>query len=364
MAVELPEYLTNQTEEAILQRMLDSLPDDLDKSEGSYIWDALAPAAAELAQAAIWAQEVLRRGFASTTFGQYLDLRAEEHGLSRRPATKATGKVIFTGNPGTVVPAGTRVATPADPVTGTPSVEFVTLADATLNEAGSTEAIIEAVEAGVQGNVPASTITVIVTPVPGVASVTNTQATMGGADTESDESLLARYLVKVRTPATSGNAVHYRMWALDIPGVGDAKVYPLWNGPGTVKVRVIDVNKKPASPELVAQVAAHIEEERPIGATVTVEPAKGVVVDVTTTITLASGYVLNDVQQAFAAKLTEYFASLAFKQYYVSYAQVGALLLALPGVLDYSALALNGAAANVMMDEESVPVLGTVTLST
>ncbi|GAW28517.1 hypothetical protein ULO1_27410, partial [Carboxydocella sp. ULO1] len=72
---DLPEYLTDQNFETILQRMLDSLPDDLDKSEGSFIYDALSPAAIELALAAIWAQEVLRRGFASTTFGQYLDLR-------------------------------------------------------------------------------------------------------------------------------------------------------------------------------------------------------------------------------------------------------------------------------------------------
>ncbi|MBE3576871.1 MAG: baseplate J/gp47 family protein [Limnochordales bacterium] len=361
---ELPEYLTDQTEERIRQRMLDSLPSDLDKSEGSYIWDALAPTAAELAQAAIWAQEVLRRGFASTTFGPYLDLRCAEHGVERRPATPATGKVRFVGLPGVIIPAGTRVATPGDPVTRTPSVEFRTVADVTLDSAGQATVDVQATVPGASGNVGAGAITLVVDGTPGVASVTNPAPTTGGADAESDEALLARYFLKVRTPATSGNAAHYRMWALDIPGVGDAKVYPLWNGPGTVKVRVIDVNKKPASPELVAQVAAHIEEERPIGASVTVEPAKGVVVDVTATITLASGYVLNDVQQAFAAKLTEHFASLAFKQYYVSYAQVGALLLALPGVLDYSALALNGAAANVMMDEESVPVLGTVTLST
>ncbi len=56
MAV-LPEYLTEQTEEAIRQRILDTLPDDLDKAEGSYIWDAVSPMAIELALAAMWAQE-------------------------------------------------------------------------------------------------------------------------------------------------------------------------------------------------------------------------------------------------------------------------------------------------------------------
>ena len=38
----------NITYESILQRMLDRIPDDMDKSEGAVIYDALAPAAVEL----------------------------------------------------------------------------------------------------------------------------------------------------------------------------------------------------------------------------------------------------------------------------------------------------------------------------
>ncbi|MFC6545371.1 hypothetical protein [Cohnella cellulosilytica] len=40
----------HMTYDFILQRMLDRVSDDLDKREGSIIYDALAPAAAELAQ--------------------------------------------------------------------------------------------------------------------------------------------------------------------------------------------------------------------------------------------------------------------------------------------------------------------------
>ena len=38
----------NITYESILQRMLDRIPDDMDKREGAVIYDALAPAAVEL----------------------------------------------------------------------------------------------------------------------------------------------------------------------------------------------------------------------------------------------------------------------------------------------------------------------------
>jgi len=255
---DLPDYLTEQTEEAIRQRMLDSLPADLDKTEGGYLWDALAPAAIELAQAAIWAQEVLRRAFASTTFGAYLDLRCEEHGLTRRPAVKAAGQVVFTGVGGTVVPAGTRVATPADPVSGTASVEFATVAAATIGPDGSAAADVEAVEAGAAGNVAAGTITLMVTPVPGVSGVSNPAATGGGLDPEDDASLLNRYLQRVRSPSAGGNKADYVNWALEVPGVGGVAVVPVRDGPGTVAVAIIDSGHVPADQPLVDAVQDYI----------------------------------------------------------------------------------------------------------
>lgn len=42
----------NVTYEDILQRMLDRVPDSMDKREGSIIYDALAPAAVEYIQGA------------------------------------------------------------------------------------------------------------------------------------------------------------------------------------------------------------------------------------------------------------------------------------------------------------------------
>lgn len=254
----VPNYLQEQTEEAIRQRMLDSLPSDLDKSEGSFIWDAIAPAAIELAQAAIWAQEVLRRGFASTTFGPYLDMRCEEHGLTRRAAVKAKGQVKFTGKAGTVIPAGTRVATPADRVTGTSSVEFATKQAAVIDESGTATTPIEAVSAGALGNVSAGAISLMVSPVPGVTGVINLIASEGGIDTESDESLLARYLQKVRSPSAGGNKADYVNWALEVPGVGGVSVVPVRDGPGTVSVAIIDEEKEPAEQALVDEVQAYI----------------------------------------------------------------------------------------------------------
>lgn len=346
----------NQTYDVIMARLLAAVPDTLDKREGSFIWDSLSPAALELAQVYIQMDLMLQYGFAQTTYGQYLDYRAGEHGLTRKAATKASGQVSITGSNGTVIAAGSLFATGA-------GVRFETLAETIIGEAGSITADIRAVEAGTRGNVPAATITVIPVSIAGVTAVTNESPTTGGTDQETDVALLERLLEKVRTPATSGNVAHYLQWAKSVSGVGDAKVYPTWDGNGTVKVVVIDANKEPASAEIVSDVEDYIAEVRPIGATVTVVAATALDIDVVATLTLATGAVLADVKAAFEAALDSHLQQIAFKQSYVSYAQVGSLLLDAPGVLDYSNLTMNTGTGNVAIGDTQVAVKGTVTLN-
>lgn len=263
----IPDYLVGQTEEIIRQRMLDSLPSDLDKTEGSYLYDAIAPAAMELFFISIMAQDLLKKGFASTAASQipgfrspYLTMRAEEHGVFRRDAVKAskTNGIKIIGTPGTIVPPGFKVATPADNATNTPSVEFVTTNECILDGQGIGYANIEAVEGGVSGNVGAETISLIVSPIDGVTSVTNPEPISGGLDIEDDISLLARYLQRVRNPSSSGNRADYTAWALEVPGVGAVSVIPVRDGPGTVSVAILNSNMEPADQNLIDAVQNYI----------------------------------------------------------------------------------------------------------
>lgn len=368
----LPEYLIEQKEEAIRQRMLDSLPPGLDKAEGSYIWDALSPAAIELTQAALWAQEVLQRGFASTTFGEYLDLRCGEHGLTRRGAVKAAGQVTFTVSGNTYIPAGALVATPADPVAGEESRVFATAAGITIEEEGNYDLNIVAVEAGAGGNVIPGAISILVNPVPGVTSVTNTAATTGGADTESDSSLLARYYARVQTPGTSGNKADYINWALEVPGVGGVQVIPLWNGAGTVKVVLLGYDKGPVSSEIVSSVQNYIapaggtgEGKAPIGAEVTVVSAIGVDINVTALIVLTGTKTMDEVTVAFEKALDEYLKSIAFTgDPTVMYLRVGSLLLDTEGVQSVTTMWINDLeSTNITINTGEVGVKGAVALS-
>ena len=64
------------TFDVILERMMDRVPNNIDKREGSIIYDALAPAAVELAQMYIELDVILNETFADTASREYLIRRA------------------------------------------------------------------------------------------------------------------------------------------------------------------------------------------------------------------------------------------------------------------------------------------------
>jgi uncharacterized phage protein gp47/JayE len=346
------------TKDFLLQRMLDNAPSDVDKREGSVTYDMLSPSAIELAQAYIELDNVLAFGFVSdSTPSEYIDLRAGEIGLTRKPSVKATGQVTFSGVNGTFIDVGTRVSTD-----GASPVYFVTTAAGTI-ASGTVTVNAEAEVGGISGNAVASSITLVLGNLSGVVTVNNALPFTGGIDTESDASLIERYFEKVQEPATSGNANEYKQWAKSVAGIGDAKVYPLWNGNGTVKVVLLDENKRAPVSGIVTSTNDYIASVRPIGATVTVVGATEVSINVTATLTLASGATLASAKADFEAGLTEYLKTLAFVDPIVRYSKIASVLLDTPAILDYSGLTVNGGTANISIADGSVAIKGSVTLS-
>jgi len=376
---DFPYYLEEQTEENIMQRMLDRVPSDIDKSEGSFIWDAEAPVAFMLSEAAIWTQELLRRGFASTAASsdenfrsEDLDLRAAEHGVTRRSAVQAIGRVIFTGEPGKVIPAGTVVSTPADDVSGEASLEYETNLLATLDHTGKAEVVIHAVVAGRGSNVPAGTITILSSSVSGITGVTNPAAVTGGANIESDTSLLERFYARVRNQGTSGNKAQYMQWAGEIAGVGASRVVPLWKGPGTVGIYLLDADKRAANSEIVAAVQNYIDPTQdgqgegtaPAGPVITVMAAEEVPLNINVQLTLASNASPEEVRTLIQKGVTAYLKQLAFSDSLVRYTRIAAILLDIPPIIDYSNLTVNGTSdKNIEIGASQVAVLGTVTVN-
>lgn len=59
---------------------------------------------------------------------------------------------------------------------------------------------------------------------------------INGEDEESDADLLARYKESLESQAYGGNIADYRTKVELLQGVGAVKVFPVWNGGGTVKI--------------------------------------------------------------------------------------------------------------------------------
>lgn len=205
----------------------------------------------------------------------------------------------------------------------------------------------------------AETITKIPVSIYGVSAVTNKSPAYDGFDEETDEELLERLLFKVRQPATSGNKNHYVIWATNVEGVGGVKVLPLWNGNGTVKVIITDAKNEIASEDLIAKVQNYIDEQRPIGATITVVSPKSLNIDISLKVTKGSGNI-DGIKNA----VNDFFKTTAFNSEYVSYAQVGKVILekTATGVQDYSDLTLNNKAENIALTDEQLPTVGQVYL--
>lgn len=347
------------TPEGIQDMLRAFIEDDLGlyAGEGGLLNIILAPGAYVFWEALQALRAQVPISFVDETSGAYIDKAAAAYGITRKPGTPASVDVTFTGTANAVVPAGTMCVT-AD------GLGFLTDEELTLGEDGSGTVSATSDDVGAVYNVPAQAIVTTQESVAGVSGVTNAAAAAGGTDPETDAALFARLDAYRKTPPTSGNDRHYYQWALEVNGIGAASVIRCWDGPGTVKVIVADMELRPVEEDKVEEVAAYIETQRPVTAEVTVESAEGVGVQVAVTVETDGTVSKPATEQALTDRLAEYLGTLAFQTgAEVVYNRVLAIVMGLDGVTDCSGLTVNGGTANVPLDADEVPLLGTVTVN-
>lgn len=334
----------DQTFETIMARALDKVSDEYDKREGSVIYDALAPTCVELAQLYVALEYIIDEAFGDTASREYLIRICAEHGITPNEATYTIAKAEFNLP---TVPIGTR-----------------------FNINDYVYAVTEKISDGVYklkcetaGRAPSEVLgdMLAIDYVNGLVTARLTEIITPGTDEESTESLRNRYFSKVQLPGTSGNVYDYKQWALEVAGVGNAKVFPLFNGPGTVQILVIDSNSN-IDETLEPKVHEYIESVRPIGAKVTIDSPEALGISITANITLDGSKLINDIKTNFEKSVTSYLKETIFTTYTVSYAKIGSLLLNTDGVEDYNTLLLNGNAESITVGNIQIPVLSTVGL--
>lgn len=340
------------TASGILERMMSNIPQKYNRAAGGYIHDILAPVAYELESEHIYIDDNTKRFLVATAEGNDLDELLSQFGYKRKAATFASGFVTITGAENALIAEGSLVSKG----TTTYIVEETT----SLIGGKATVSVRASVE-GSSGNAEVGTVNYFPVTLDGIIGVTNEERITGGTDKESDEEYRERYYYFLDHPVTSGNKYEYEQWAREVDGVGLAKCYPLWNGPGTVKVVITTAEVEEASPELVSEVAEYIEDRRPIGASVTVESAGTVPVSVSAIVHHDPSYSVDGIKERYIERLSGYLKEVGFEGGIIPYTKIGSILQELSGVEYYSELLVNDIANNnIIVSEGQLAVLGGV----
>lgn len=355
-----------QTESEILKRMLENVPADIDKREGSIIYDSCMPAAIEFMLLYSSIDWFMTNSFADTAEREYLVLMAKERGIAPYPASKAVCKM-------SVTPADVEVKT------GT-RFSYDDVNYSVTNNLGAGSYAITCESEGTVGNKAAGTL-IPIDYVNGLQKALLVEITVPGEAEENTEDFRRRYLASFESEAYGGNIIDYKNKVNAISGVGGVKVYPVWNGGGTVKLVFMTSEHKPPTTDFVNEVQTLVDPTQnkgegigiaPIGHVVTVKGATAANIDIGLSISFGTGTFAEHFAEI-CKVIDDYFAELNAEWEYtqvvtrtantnngiiVRVSQIESRLLELDYVMDIGNTKLNGKGENLILGLDELAVRG------
>ncbi len=310
--------------------------------EGSFTMDNINALSLELARIVnMEVDTIIEDVFLDSASGINLDKKVKEYGEKRNEALKAIGYLEVTGNTGVIIYRGSQFERDD-------GVKFESLDDEIISATGKAVIKVSCTIAGTIGNTAADMIFKVDKSLKGISKVINPEKITGGTDREDDETLRARIIEKLRSPITSGNKNHYKYWAKQVEGIKDAKVVPLANGNGTVRVIVLSDESAAVDDGVLGLVRRHIEDNRPVGASVEVISASANEISLNMTVKLESGVSATLFKTDFRKKLGEYMKSISFDESKVlSYFKVGDIAFSIDYVTDVIDYKINGGKSSI-----------------
>lgn len=359
----LPDFLQDCDVDTLHNKMMEELPDDIDKTEGGFPWDFTRPTAiiaSELLE--FYIPETIKLMFPQWSSGEFLDYLANMARISRKAPNFATATIEVEGEPGTLIEAGSVFSTRS--TDSVEAIEFATMESCVLNENGKGSVVVQALIAGKESNVNANTITLLSVPIEGISSITNPQKASGGTKEELDDELRERILEANEDMDDSyiGNNADYKRWAEAVSGIGTAIVVPEWDGPETVKIVVLDANGEAANETLQKAVYNYImspdsplDRLAPPNTILTVAAPQLIYISYSIeSLSLESGFEEDMVLEGFRKGLSDYYKTVN-KDEAVKYNWVHSILTNTPGVEDFKGLLVNGGKDNIPIDMDEYP---------
>lgn len=357
-------YSEENTFDKIMNRALERVSDDVDKREGSVIYDALSPMAAELAQAYIVIDGIIDLVFPDTSVGEYLDRLVEQIGLERGKATKAIRKGVFYDE------EQNKMNVDIGAVFGIDELYYTV-----IEQLSTGEYKLECNTPGKIGNNPLGVLLPIEYNIKNLGLAQITDVLIPGENEESDEELRNRYYEQINEKAFGGNVADYKNKTKEIDGVGAIKVIPIWNGGGTVKLIILDSDYNKASSVLIDKVQQEICPNKealglgvaPIGHSVTVITPEEFIININLKVQYTEAESETTVKPKIIENLKKYFLELRKKwetteTTIVRISQIESIILNTDGILDISQTKMNEVSSNIEIEKEKIPIVGEVSI--
>ncbi|GAB0167443.1 baseplate J/gp47 family protein [Lysinibacillus sp. CTST325] len=344
------------THENILDNTLNEVKNDVDKREGSIIFDAISPHAKQLYELYFSMDGMIQEMFGDTASREFLIKLCKDRGIAPESATKAIRKGEFNIN----VPIGARFSLD--------TLDYVV-----------TEKISEGIfklkceTAGILGNYDFGNL-IPIDYIDGLQIAVLAEVLIPGEDEEPTEDLRKRYLESFDALAFGGNRKDYKDKVHSLQGVGGVKMYRVREGIYNVKIVVMDAQYQTPSSVMLDNLQTAIDPEvnqgeglgiAPIGHVVKVVGVTKTLVDLTFNITFDVGYDWAVSELDFQAMVDDYFLELKKdwednSQLVVRIAQIESRALGIDGVIDIRDTLINGVADNLILDENTIPARGVV----
>jgi len=368
-------YSDENSFEQILDRTLNNeLLINMDKREGSIVYDTLAPLCMELADAYVKMDILESQLSLLTATGTNLDNRAYEQGMAREQETQAerigtfkkyqideqTGEYVKDelGNKILIdmdIPEGSRFVSPED---DTIIYEYIGKNDEDEN-------ILQCETYGSVGNEYVGTILPL-TAIPDLVEAKITGTYIPAQDTESDDELRTRVINKLNSLSFGGNIDAYIEKVSSIDGVGTCKVFPAWQYNGSVLLSVVDSSYEPITQSFADRIKEEIDPEEssgqgvgfaPIGHYVTITTPIKSNVKVQFHLDLEADVTIGNVQEECEQKIEEYFNSVRHEFYQdktlgIYRARIIDKILEIPEVLNVTDVLLNDVDADITYTDE------------
>ena len=352
----------DKTYKSILADAKNDIGDEVMKVEGSLVHNALSALAYEFEKLYIQLDYIIEQSHAGTADIEHLEMIALDRGIVRKEATNAYVKAEFN----VAVPIGSRYSLKGY------NYRVVEVINDTSHQY---KMIVE--ETGVGPNdLKGDLIPIDFTE--GLESAKVTELLVAGNDDESKESLYKRYIESFTSQSFAGNIAAYKEKFASIQGIGGSKIYPTWQGAGTVKAVLISSDYTAVSDYLINQIRSEAVPAKgsgygwaPIGHNLTIESVKEVVISVSTQITYAAGYSSSNLSEKIKEKIKEYLKGIAeawkegdeHTEAIVYISRLESAILDVQGVLDVNNTSLNKNSSNLTLQSDEIPKLGEVVLT-